>query len=215
VAIADPKDYAVMKKTSEDTADLRAQIAALSSQVQLLTQSQMQGGGITAGQLKDVLAELVKVQADAHLAAMREIAERDQREDLNYPRISAYNPLGDKAHPRDPFKCRMFWNGFDMDWDTTTAEEIRLLNLVEPGQYRFRRIDGRTWEQMTVTGERNATGALSKLEFFFPTKENRDTLPSMVSMLRDILGVQTPEQQEIARLKAELEKLRPVETVAH
>jgi hypothetical protein len=183
--------------------------------VQLLTQSQTHSGGITAEQLKEVMTGLVKVQADAHTAAMREIAERDQRDDLNYPRISVYSkPKGDKLDPRDPFKCRIFWNGFDMDWDTTTAYEIELLNRVEPGDYTFRRVDGQTREKMTVNGERNALGQLSKLEFFFPTKENRDTLPSMASMLRDILHVGTPEQERIAELERQIAQLHAKETVS-
>jgi polyhydroxyalkanoate synthesis regulator phasin len=220
MTIADPRTYAVTKKKDDETvdehADLRAQLAALSAQVQMLTQSQVQsGGGITAEQLKEVMTGLVKVQADAHTAAMREIAERDQRDDLNYPRISVYSyPEGDKANPRPPFKCRIFWNGFDMDWDTTTAYEIELLNRVEPGNYTFRRVDGRTPEKITVNGERNALGQLSKLEFFFPTKENRDTLPSMASMLRDILHVGTPEQERIAELERQIARLHAKEPVS-
>ena len=216
MAIADPKDYAVVKKKDDDELQqLRAQLATLAAQVASMTQAQTQSGGITAEQLKTVMSDLVKVQADAHAQALREIAERDQRDDLNFPRISAYSyPEGDKARPRPALKCRMFWNGFDMDWDTTTAAELELLNRVEPGDYTFRRIDGTTREKIQVFGERNASGQLSKLEFHFPTKEQRDTLPSMLSILRDIVGVQTPEQQEIERLKAELHRLRPVEAVA-
>lgn len=210
---ADPKDYAIVKK--DETAELRAQLATLAAQVDALTTARVQSGGITADQLEAVLSKLVTVQADAHSAAMREIAERDQRDDLNYPRISAYSyPEGDKKHPRDPFKCRIFWNGFDMDWDTTTAQEIELLNRVEPGDYTFRRVDGRTFEKIAVNGDRKADGTLSRLEFFFPTKENKDTLPSMVSMLRDILGVKTPEQERIAELERQIAQLVAKATVA-
>lgn len=216
MTIADPKTYAA-KKADGDTEleQLRAQLAQLSAQVTSLTSAQVQSGGITAAQLKEVMSELVKVQADAQLQAMREIAERDQRDDLNFPRVSVYSyPEGDKARPRPVFKCPVFWNGFDLDWDTTTAAELELINRLEPGDYTFRRIDGRTLEKVAIVGERNASGQLSKLSVDFPTKEHRDTLPSMLSMLMDIVGVKTPEQQEIERLRAELEQLRVKETVA-
>jgi hypothetical protein len=199
----------------DENADLRAQLAALAAQVTALTTAQASSGGISAAQLKDVMTDLIKVQSEAQLAAMREIAERDQRDDVNYPRHSVYAyPEGDKARPRPLFKCRIFWNGFDQDWDVTTADEIEMLNQVEPGEYTFRRVDGRTLEKLTVVGERNAAGNLSKLEFSFPVKENRDTLPSMASMLRDALGLKTPEQAEIERLKKELASLRVVQAVA-
>jgi hypothetical protein len=154
------------------------------------------------------------VQADAQRDALREIAERDKRDDINYPRISVYSyPEGDREHPRQKFKCRMYWVGFDMDWDTTTAEEIELLNQFEPGDYTFRRIGGAP-ESLTVTGEKNASGVLTKLDFQFASKEQRDTLPPMAWMLRDALGVKTAEQVEIERLKAEIAKLRPAQAVA-
>ncbi len=200
------------RKTDEtnETADLRAQLRALSAQVALMTTQQTQSGGISADQLKEVMSGLIAMQTEANLAAQREIAEREQREDINYPRISAFShPEGDKKRPRDPFKCKMFQNGYDCDWDTTPVRELDLMNQLEPGEYTFFRIDGQTKEILTVTGERNATGKLTKLEMTFPTKENRETLPSMATILRQALGIQTPEQAEIARLKAQLAQMTP------
>lgn len=205
MAIADPKDY--VAKKDDETATLKAQVAALAEQVQALLATQRASGGITAEQLKDVMTEVVKVQAEAHSAAMREIAERDQRDDVNYPRISAFSyPEGDRKRPRPLLKCRMFWAGADIDWDTTTATELELLNAIEPGDFIFRRIGGAP-ENLTVTGERNASGKLTKLDFTFKTKEQRDTLPAMVSMLRDALGVKSPIEQEVEMLRAKLAAL--------
>jgi hypothetical protein len=209
--VADAKKETV---AVDEAAELRAQLAALSAQVTALTKTQTQSGGITADQLEAVMSKLIAVQADAQNAALREIAERDQRDDVNYPRVSVYSyPEGDRARPRPQFKCRMFWVGFDMDWDTTTAEEIELLNLCEPGEYTFRRIGGGL-EKLHVTGERNPSGKLTKLDFMFASKEQRDTLPPMAWMLRDALGVKTAEQAEIERLKAEVNKLRTAQAVA-
>jgi len=198
----------------DETVELRAQLAALAKQVETLTKAQTSSGGITADQLEAVMSKLITVQADAQLAALREIAERDQRDDINYPRKSVYSyPEGDRERPRQKFKCRMYWVGFDLDHDTTTAEEIELLNQFEPGDYKFHRIGGAP-EALTVSGEKNGSGKLTKLEFMFASKEQRDTLPPMLWMLRDALGVKTAEQVEIERLKAEIAKLRPAQEVA-
>jgi hypothetical protein len=198
----------------DETAELRAQVAALGKQVNALLSSQQSAGGITAEQLEAVMTRLVTVQSDAHAAAMKEIAERDHRDDVNYPRVSVYSyPEGDRKKPRPLFKCRMLWLGYELDWDTTTAAELEMLNAIEPGEYTFRRIGGAP-EKLTVEGERNGSGVLSKLSFLFPTKEHRDTLPSMAWMLRDALGVKTSEQLEIDRLTAEVLKLRTAQAVA-
>lgn len=198
----------------DETAELRAQLAEMRAQIASLATAKAQGGGITADQLKEVMSGLIQMQADANLAAQREMAERDMRDDLNYPKVSAFSyPEGDRARPRPPFKCRMFWNGYDLDWDTTTARELELLNVVEPGIFTFRRIGGAP-ETLTVTGERNARGEFSKLDFAFPAKEQRDTLPSMAVMLRDALGLKTAEQLEIEALRAKVEALTATATVA-
>lgn len=198
------------KETVSETQDLQAQVHALQATVEMLTSAMRQGsgGGITAEQLRDVMKEVVTVQADAHKAAMKEIAERDQRDDLNYPRKSVFSyPEGDKARPRPELKCPMLWVGGAIDYDTTTASEIEYLNQYEPGDYTFKRTDGVTTEKLTVTGERTAAGKVSKLSFAFPTKEQRDTLPTMVSILRDGLGIKSPMEDQIARLLAKVAAL--------
>jgi hypothetical protein len=102
----------------------------------------------------------------------------------------------------------MFWLGYPMDWDTTTDEEINLLNMAEPGEFTFVRTDGKTPETLTITGERESRGQDFRLLFSFPVKENRDTLPSTTAMLRSAFKVKSPEQLELERLRAEVEALR-------
>jgi hypothetical protein len=216
VAIADPKAYAVVTKDQpvDETTALRAQIALLAEQVQAMQRAQTSGqsqGGISTAQFKDMMLELVRVQADAQKEALREIAERDKRDDINYPRISVFSyPEGDKARPRPLLKCKMRWAGAELDWDVTTAFEIECLNAIEPGEYTFYRLSGAP-ETLMVTGERNPTGKLTSLNFMFPAKEQRDTLPPMAKMLSDALGLKTPEQREIDTLRAALEKFTVVQ----
>ena len=208
MAIADPKTYAVTKE--DDAAALKAQVAALTEQVQALAAVAQRpaGGGITAEQLEAVLTRITAAQADAQKAAALEIAEKERKEDLAFPRKSVFSyPEGDTKRPRQAFKCKMFWLGFDQDHDITTAYEIECLNQFEPGSYTFHRIGGQP-EILHVEGEREASGKLRSLRFMFPTKEGRDTLPSMIQILRDALNLKTPEQMELDRLRAELEAMK-------
>lgn len=56
----------------------------------------------------------------------------DERE---YPRISAFNPQGDKAHPRPEIVGEVFWLGHLLQRDELTAAEITAINRIEPGSY--------------------------------------------------------------------------------
>jgi membrane-bound lytic murein transglycosylase len=206
MALADPKNYAVVK---DDNDALRAQVALLTEQMQALAARAAQpAGGITADQFESMMLRITAAQADAHKQAALEISERERKEDLSFPRKSVFSyPEGDTKRPRQAFKCKMFWLGFDQDHDVTTAYEIECLNQFEPGSYTFHRIGGQP-EVLTVDGDREPSGKLRSLKFMFPTKENRDTLPSMIQILRDALGLKTPEQIELDKLRAELAAMK-------
>jgi hypothetical protein len=199
-------------QVSDDPADdfevsLQSQVETLQAQVQALLAAQS-GGGLTDARLEQILSRVSQMNAEA----MERAANPSNK---THPAISAFSrPAGDRADRRDDFKCPMFWLGFPMDWDTTTDEEINLLNRAEPGLFTFLRTDGRTPETLTITGERDPAGKISKLLFSFPVKENRDTLPSMPAMLRAAFKVKSPEQLELERLRAEVEALRTKATVA-
>lgn len=188
----------------DDTAgeDLQTQIAALQATVSALLQAQTPAG-MSEDRLEMILARVAQMSADAQERAANP-------SNKTHPAISVFsNPLGDREHPRPDLKCPMFWIGYPIEKDTTTAEEIQLLNLAEPGLFAFKRIDGRTTETLTITGERDPAGHVSRLLFTFPIAENRDTLPpTMAAMLRQAFKVKTAEEQELDALRAEVTKLR-------
>ena len=184
-----------------DGEDLQTQIAGLQQQVQALLAQKTAGGGITEEQLERMLNRVAGVTAEAQERAANP-------SNKTHPGISVYSrEKGDRADRRDDLKCPMFWVGYPIDWNTTTDEEINLLNAAEPGEYMFRRTDGSP-ERLTVVGDKDASGKLTRLLFQFLTSERRDSLPSMVAMLRDAFKVKTPEQLELERLRAEVEALR-------
>ena len=56
-------------------------------------------------------------------------------DERNFPRISAFNPLGDREHPRDQIIGEVFWLGHLLQREELTQPEIALLNQLEPGRY--------------------------------------------------------------------------------
>jgi hypothetical protein len=84
----------------------------------------------------------------------------------NYPRISHFNPRGDKDHPRDRLIGEVFWLGFKLSEAELTQGEIALVNQLEPGLYGP---DG-TWvvkDMQPGTNDRSKR----KLLVIFPNKD--------------------------------------------
>ncbi len=203
MALADPKTYA-KKQTDDDGDELREQIETLQAQVGALLEAQKgtSGGGITEDRLEKMLLRI----ADVTAAAQERAANPSNK---THPAISVYSyPEGDRERRRPDLKCPMFWCGYPIDWDTTTAEEVELLNQAEVGTFTFKRTDRKTPETLTVTGDRDAKGNLSRLLFTFPVAEQRATLPPMAMMLRDAFGVKSPEEIELDKLRAEVASLK-------
>ena len=203
MAIVDPKTY--MKKAQEiddtDTQSLQEQVATLAAQVQAMTTAAAKGGGIDANTLEAMLSRVALMTA----AAQDRLLHPDNRE---HPGISCYSyPEGDLKRPRPELKMPMTWVGYPLTTDTLTYNEIALLNQAEPGEYTFLRTD-KTMDRMVVEADRDNLGRPTRLRFAFEVKERRDTLPSMVDQLRVAFSVKSPEQEELERLRAEVERLK-------
>lgn len=198
---------------SEDTDDLKAQVSALSAQVQALMSQRVPSGGITAEQLQAVMTDVITLQAKAQADAMKAIAERDERDNRNYPRISVFSyPEGDKAHARTMPFPKIFWNGYDIDLDTTSAIELELLAHATPGEFRFKRLDG-SEDTLWVRADRGPAGAIEKLHLTFDAKERRDTLPPMLDMLRYAFHVKSPQELELDALRQQVAAFTAVGSV--
>lgn len=203
MAIADPRNYAVKKEIDDDTdtQSLQAQVRALAEQVKAMTKAAAKGGGVDAETLEAMLGRVAQMTA----AAQDRMLHPDNRE---HPGISVYSyPEGDLKRPKPDLKVPMTWVGYPLTTDTLTPTEIDLLNQAKPGDYGFTRTDGTT-DKLTIRADVDVQGAPTKLHFVFLTAERKDTLPSMVNMLRDAFAVPSPEQVELARLRAEVERLK-------
>lgn len=207
MAIADPKKYAQAAKDAEGEGDdltMAEKFEALQEQVQALLAAKTSTAD--DDRLEKILLRVAQMSADAHERAANP-------SNKTYPAISVFSrPKGDRDDPRAPLKCEMFWVGYPVDTDTTTDEEINLLNVAEPGTFQFTRTD-RTTDTLTVIGERAPDGRIAKLLFSFPTRENRETLPSMSDLLRTAFNVKSAEQLELEALRAEVARLKASEMV--
>lgn len=198
----DPKRYMKTQPNDDDEStgeDLATQLQVLQAQVQTLLA--MQSGGISEERLERILSRVAQMSADAQERAVNP-------SNKTHPGISVYSyPEGDRARPRPDLKCKMFWCGYPIDKDTSTAEEIELLNQAVPGKFSFKRTD-RTTDDLTVTGESDAAGNLSRLLFTFEAKERRDSLPPMSDLLRSAYGIKSAEEIELEALRAEVARLK-------
>lgn len=195
------KNHATTDVDDEDES-LQAQVAALQEQVAaLLTMQKNGGGGLSEERLEKILLKVAETTA----AAAERAANPSNK---SHPGVSVFSyPEGDRERPRK-LNCPMTWVGTEVGIDTSTAEEIELFNLAIPGVYQFKRTDG-TPETLTVTGERDAGDRVTKLAFSFSlAKETRDTLPGVVAILRGAFRVPSPQERELADMKAQLEAMR-------
>ena len=127
----------------------------------------------------EFLRKQAQYQAEANKKALR--PENEQ-----HPGISVYRPEGRKDELA--LRCKTYWVGYPLLADNLTEVEIGLLNQIDRvGEYPFTKSDGSV-AKLTVSGERDANGKLSRLLFDFPCKgDDRYNLPAMASMLREVI----------------------------
>jgi len=97
---------------ADEPDDLALQVAQLQATVEALLKDKTQSGGISEDKLEAILGRVAQMSADA--------AERAANpSNKTHPGISVYsNPEGERANPRPPLKCQMFWAGYLIDTDT-------------------------------------------------------------------------------------------------
>jgi hypothetical protein len=148
--------------------------------------------GLTRDDLLAVVRELVagnRLDASA-IAEVATKAGADVFEKLSgqwwdigkYPGISAFNPLGEKNHPRPELVGKVFWLGYLLNKNELTKAEIDYVNQLQPGLYH----DGH-W---TVMNLRPGVSNTQELLVLFPCKDPdaRANLPrSMTEMLREMV----------------------------
>lgn len=143
--------------------------------------------GLTAEQL----AAILEGNAQSTRKALRPENER-------HPDISAFNPKGERDHPRPKLKRKVFYSGMELHEDELTVAEIELLN-----QFDHSRVakNGQWKADIKPTGE---------LVISFPaaTTDDRMALPNgMTLILTELLGgVQAVDPANLAAQVAELQK---------
>jgi hypothetical protein len=129
------------------------------------------------------------IKGSEQIAAEMRRSQRPSNEIV--PMRSVFNQRGvllDDNH-KPPLKCIMFipWMA---EWDSLTREEVELLNLLEPGEYRVTQNDGEEY-RITIKAEFNLDGkTMSRLLMNHPTaftQENFRKQAPLRMMLREII----------------------------
>jgi hypothetical protein len=141
---------------------------------------------LTFAQLKELLGANQGLSAEALVdmatkAAMAG-ADRIKPKELSTTQVarkSAFNPDGDRDHPRPKLKCHMYFGsaplGSPKEVTTLTHAEIVALNGLTPGHYRIRKMDG-TRMVVEVKGQMNSNRQLDRLWILLPEGDDQKNL---------------------------------------
>lgn len=151
--------------------------------------------------IAQALARLADIAESGKKVQEAQVKQLAPKSNTIAPKVSVFNPQGEKDYPMPELKCEFY-----MPWQQKPGmhgcdwEEVELLNLLEPGEFRVELLDGST-APLTIVGMRNSeSGSLERMLFFgvkdqdsgnygaFYTKERRSVIPPMRSLLRQILG---------------------------
>lgn len=176
---ADPEVAALADEAAELAATAAALVAAPASGNITLTAEQfmalMNGGGSMSPQM---LASMVaSAAAEAAKAVATEVRGPKVVElpITGTERRSAFNPDGEKTHPRPKLKCHMYYGsaplGSPKETTTLTHPEIAALNALTPGHYRVKKNDG-SYSVVEVRGQMNANRNLDRLWILLPDGED-------------------------------------------
>jgi hypothetical protein len=116
-----------------------------------------------------------------------------------HPAISNFSyPEGDVAKPRVTLPYEFLYNGYPCHKfpDTEHWRELELMAQLQPGEYRVICKDS-SQMQVSVTGDRDANGKLTKIDVRFPvTRENKSLIPPKSVVLYQMVyaGQKTPKR---------------------
>lgn len=164
VAAPEPVAPAPAAPTIEDRLDRLTQI--VTSLTEVVVHQATQAPDIE--KLTNVMASGV---AEANMKA------RQWWDESTYPEISAFNPKGERLHPRPEFAREIFLLGHLCQKEQHTAEEIEALNQLEAGEYALRDDRGRVVrEQFVKVIPKNPGIKTSPLVVSWPCQSEQDRL---------------------------------------
>ena len=162
-------------------------------------------------QLQQLMSLSAKGQADAaslHAIAMKQVMDPENR---RHPDVSAFNPKGERDHPRpaitytDPhtgesYAVEAFYGQFPIQKDDLKVEEIELLNAVQPGSYQITKGDG-SKAIFEIIARRDGHGKVDRLTIYphAATLETKDNWPSFENILWQLVDQKPKPHQPSAR----------------
>jgi len=144
-------------------------------------------------------------------ALAKAFSTANRTENPSAPMVSAYNPRGERDHPRPRLRAKTLQNGIELQEDTLTWEEIEALNALPAGVWRVTKGTGNKIT-FTVTFTRGADeDTIERVDFHFPCKdEHRYDHRPLLDYLFEVLEL-AGKDADVARLRAlhkELNALR-------
>lgn len=152
-------------------------------------------------QQTDALQQILQTQ----LRLAQNPGGRHSNSDQENPRISAFNPKGEREFPRPGLKCHMYLGQYDDEGkidaaypimeDSCTLEEQELCNQLDQGEATVERNDGKTGKAI-IQARRDGAGRLNRIIVALPygwlSKEFQAQLPSLKRMLKEIVSQLQP-----------------------
>ncbi len=164
----------------------------------------------TEERLANALEALARIQSGNQDVQRAQLKQTAPKSNASHPKISVYNPRGEKDYPMPDLKCEINCpfplrpngqHGLD-------REEVTLFNLTMPGSYTIELNDG-SLMPLLITGRVNkATGSVASMRWSGPldedtgdptplfTTETRQRFPSLRKILRQILGDKSAFQDD-------------------
>lgn len=146
-----------------------------------------------------------QAQVNAQIASTdvqrAQLKQTQSRSLASPPKISVFNPRGQKDYPMPTLKCELE-AAFPMTptLHMLDREEVELCNLLEPGEFQIEMLDGTqqavniigqkhaihgTWEKLAIRGHKDPdTGKYMALF----THTNKQVFPAFRVLLRQLLG---------------------------
>lgn len=206
-ALSAPTAQEIEQYSKQDTDNTPALVKAFELALEASQKKESQRDSVLVDALAESHRRLVKPENDA----------------ATIPRISAFNPRGDRDFPRPKLKCpKVFQCGFPFEESQATYEELehmnlfidRLLEAKKTGtslpEFMVSKADGSQARVKLETKWNEFNGTLEELHINYPvvTIDMRSGLYSFLFMLKEMLGLEQPNV-DVPALQA---RLRALET---
>lgn len=182
------------KDADETQAAMMALMAQMATAIELLSKS---GNTDMQDKLAAALERVADAQRDGSALIASETRRAHRPSNEVVPQVSVFNRRGTllEDYKKPLLKCAMFIPWL-VEWESVTREEVELLNLLEPGEYVVKRVDG-TKIKETVRIEYGMDDITpSRLLINHETAFNNDNFkltPSLTERIRQMLRQHSPE----------------------